>query len=243
MLSFLDSSYDPGRHMPSHEDRVSRVSIVVRGTIWESVGRSEEIGSATSVVVKPAGVAHETRFGPEGARVISIVTDEPGLFDRWRWIHRGPAIMAAARFIAAKANRRSAPGTELEEHAWRLLEALENHAARADSTRPPHWLRRIHELLHDDPERTDSVAALALQAGVHPVHLTRAFRRHYHASITGYRSQVRVRAAAHQLASSNDPMAAVAPSCGFSDQSHLCRVFKKSTGVTPGRFRAAARNL
>jgi AraC-like DNA-binding protein len=29
----------------------------------------------------------------------------------------------------------------------------------------------------------------------------------------------------------------VAVQCGFSDQSHLTRVFKSRLGITPGRFR------
>ena len=29
----------------------------------------------------------------------------------------------------------------------------------------------------------------------------------------------------------------VAAQCGFSDQSHLTRVFKSRLGITPGRFR------
>ena len=34
-----------------------------------------------------------------------------------------------------------------------------------------------------------------------------------------------------------EDFAEAALACGFADQSHLSRMFKRSTGVTPGRFR------
>jgi AraC family transcriptional regulator len=33
------------------------------------------------------------------------------------------------------------------------------------------------------------------------------------------------------------PIAAIAAACGFSGQSHLNAVFKRMTGVTPGKYR------
>jgi AraC family transcriptional regulator len=35
------------------------------------------------------------------------------------------------------------------------------------------------------------------------------------------------------------PLASIALEAGFTDQFHLTRVFRRETGMTPGRFRAA----
>jgi AraC family transcriptional regulator len=35
------------------------------------------------------------------------------------------------------------------------------------------------------------------------------------------------------------PLASIALEVGFTDQSHLTSVFRRATGMTPGRFRAA----
>lgn len=35
------------------------------------------------------------------------------------------------------------------------------------------------------------------------------------------------------------PLPDVAASCGFADQSHMNRVFRKRVGQTPGQFRAS----
>lgn len=41
------------------------------------------------------------------------------------------------------------------------------------------------------------------------------------------------------LSRAGDPPAAVAAACGFADQSHLTRVFKRAVGVTPAGFARA----
>jgi len=37
----------------------------------------------------------------------------------------------------------------------------------------------------------------------------------------------------------NQPLAWIAQEAGFTGQSHLTAIFRRETGVTPGRFRAA----
>jgi transcriptional regulator GlxA family with amidase domain len=44
---------------------------------------------------------------------------------------------------------------------------------------------------------------------------------------------------AQAMLSAGAPVAAVANACGFSDQSHLTRVFRKAVGVPPGKYRRA----
>jgi len=55
-----------------------------------------------------------------------------------------------------------------------------------------------------------------------------------------YRRRVRVREAADLLASTDAPLTHVALAAGFADPSHLCRVFKAETGLTPHAYRLLA---
>ena len=43
--------------------------------------------------------------------------------------------------------------------------------------------------------------------------------------------------ASELLSKSAMPLAEIASTCGFSDQSHFCALFKKHSGLTPAKFR------
>jgi AraC-like DNA-binding protein len=80
--------------------------------------------------------------------------------------------------------------------------------------------------------------ALAGIAGLSRFQLLRAFRRETGMTPHVYLTDCRIRAARRRLACGEE-VADVALACGFSDQSHLTRLFKAASGVTPGRFRTA----
>lgn len=55
--------------------------------------------------------------------------------------------------------------------------------------------------------------------------------------IGDYVHRLRVRYASEALRRPGARLADVAADAGFADQSHMTRVFKRVTGVTPGDFR------
>jgi AraC family transcriptional regulator len=105
----------------------------------------------------------------------------------------------------------------------------------------PKWLLRVRSLLHDRFHCTLDLATLAHEAGVHPVYLVQRFRRQFHCTPGEYQRQLRVDAAKEKLASSTCTLSEIALLTGFADQSHLTRIFKRNTGMTPAEFRRTAR--
>ena len=81
-----------------------------------------------------------------------------------------------------------------------------------------------------------SLHALALQAGVTPFRVIRAFRQATGLAPHQYLIQVRVAHARQLLAEGAVPSRA-ALMAGFVDQSHLTYHFKRRLGITPGRYR------
>jgi AraC family transcriptional regulator len=73
--------------------------------------------------------------------------------------------------------------------------------------------------------------------GIHPVHLTRSFRRHLRCTPGEYLRSFRLDRAARLLTSGRKPIAEVAVHTGFADQSHLNRHFTRAYGVSPARYR------
>ena len=99
------------------------------------------------------------------------------------------------------------------------------------------WLLRTVEKLNDEFTKNPSTSELAAEAGVHPVYLSAVFRRFYQETIAEYVRKLRIAHAARLLPSKEIPLAEIAHSAGFADQSHFTRVFKHFTGMTPGTFR------
>lgn len=96
-------------------------------------------------------------------------------------------------------------------------------------------LWRVRDYLHADPSRDFSLSELAQLAQLSPWHFLRQFKRLFGLTPHAYLLQVRIRLAKQKLRDGQD-IASVAQGCGFTDQSHLNRHFKKTVGVTPGLF-------
>ena len=70
-------------------------------------------------------------------------------------------------------------------------------------------------------------------------HFARLFRQAMGTSPHEFVLQQRLARARALLSRTDEPLLGIAASCGFADQSHMNRVFRKRVGQTPGQFRAS----
>jgi AraC-like DNA-binding protein len=75
-------------------------------------------------------------------------------------------------------------------------------------------------------------------AGLSRFELVRRFRECSGVTPHAYQTNLRVDEARRRLAAGVPP-ATVAADCGFADQPHLSRVFKRAVGVSPARYARA----
>ncbi len=73
--------------------------------------------------------------------------------------------------------------------------------------------------------------------GLEPLYLIRVFKSSVGVSPHSYQIQLRI-AQVQRLLRAGASIADASFACGFFDQSHMTRAFKKVLGITPGRFRA-----
>lgn len=73
--------------------------------------------------------------------------------------------------------------------------------------------------------------------GLSPSYFSRVFREEMGETFNSYLSALRVSKAKAMLLTTNASIVEICDRCGFDDQSYFTKVFKKYTGVTPGRFR------
>ena len=101
-----------------------------------------------------------------------------------------------------------------------------------------HWqvelaLRLLLRDLGDD----SPVADLASRCGLSRSYFVRAFKLSMGTPPHRWLVRERVHRAGEMLERTNTSISAIAVSCGFSDQSHLTRVFRASIGSSPAAWR------
>jgi len=93
----------------------------------------------------------------------------------------------------------------------------------------------VKEFLDDLPQADVSLDELAKLAAISPYHLVRSFQKQFGLPPHAYQIQSRLRLARKMLKQGHT-ISYTAQACGFHDQSHLHRHFKKANGYTPGQY-------
>ena len=120
-----------------------------------------------------------------------------------------------------------------------LAEVFEQHGHDLGKPGRPERdaVRRIRSRLDNELEHNLSLETLGLEAGMDPLYLIRVFKREVGVAPHSYQIQKRV-ARVQALLRAGMDLAEAAVACGFFDQSHMARAFKKIVGVTPAAFRS-----
>jgi AraC family transcriptional regulator len=236
------------RHIHNEE---AVLMVVLAGYMLEVRDTGRDECRPRSLALNPAGEAHGSLFGTEGARCLVI---EVG----------APRLKAARECSAAFAEPLCTSDERLVGLAWGIhgelrsgdeaarlavegltLELLAEIARRPTTARQrpsPDWLQEARDYLHASFSERFDLTELARAVGVHPAHLAREFRRHFHCTAGEYVRRLRLDRALEQLLRSEESIAEIATSSGFYDQSHFSRAIKARTGLSPAAYRAARRD-
>src|SRR5690349_3983212 len=223
--------------------------MVLQGSVSERVaGRVIEC-ARDRMLVRPAGVVHSNAYGRSGADCVILGARAP-------WIEHDeiaravfaeprltPARIASALLLRLRrelrigddASRLAIEGLILEIVASTSRDFGEPHRWSA-----PAWVHAVRAQLHDAYALPVRLHAIARDVGVHPVHLTRAFRRAFGCSPGEYIRERRIERACADLSESDRSIAEIALVAGFASASHFATAFRRATGMSPRAYRAAA---
>jgi len=98
-------------------------------------------------------------------------------------------------------------------------------------------LDRALEFIEASLAQSVDLPAMAEAAGLSASHFVRQFRATLGVAPHQYLVQRRVDSAKRRLETTNASLAQIAFDCGFANQEHLTRVFKRHCGVTPAVYR------
>ncbi|HEV2865611.1 MAG TPA: AraC family transcriptional regulator [Allosphingosinicella sp.] len=244
---FVVSTTEHGPHFSVGRHAHERASVnIVLGGVYRETFSGESAGFvAHTFVAKPPGEAHSNAFGAEGARCLLIEVEDETVLRHFADVLGQPVVCPArpsfieyAAILRELDPRDALSPISVESRVLQLLVNQSRGRGRVYRTEPA-WLKRTLEILHSEPPRRLSLAQIAGAVGVHPVHLARTFRRSQGISVGGYARRLRVERALELLRGSTLSLSHVAAEAGFYDQSHMSRVLKQTTGMTPGEARAA----
>jgi AraC family transcriptional regulator len=236
-----EGRYAGHSRIPDHAHRTPYLCLVMDGWFEESCGTRRESCGAGMLLFHPAHEVHANRFGAEGARCFNLelapkladrLVEESALPRTRVCLGPGRAGMMAAAIRAAAGS----PALEIEEAVLALLDEIGPEVIPPRFRgRPPAWLGWSIERLRSPA--APSIAALAREAGVHPVYFARAFRAVVHTTPGAIARRARLERASAALLASDAPITAVAFEAGYADHSHFCRHFRREFGVTPSHYR------
>jgi AraC family transcriptional regulator len=228
----------------SHAHDRDQLCVVLEGRYEESCDARAVALRAGSVLWRRAGQMHANVVGADDAEVI-LVDIEPERSQRLCLHSAGRAAYFVPgtfdeiyRELVCEVRRSDQASRIAIEGLVFLLAARAGRRCTLPKSAMPEWLSKAVELTRSEYSRRISLAEVAALAGVHPVTVAVAFRRHFGKSFGDYVTDLRIAYARRELQNTQRPIAEIAQEAGFYDESHMGRVFRQRFRVSPGALRS-----
>lgn len=231
-----------GRRVDAHVHTNPYLALHVLGSYRDRDERGDVSINGPAALFFPAGSAHEMIIGRAGLATVIVEFD-------------ADVLNRAVAGAAAQRHSRPWVGGEIGSHATRLAQSwLSGASAKAQLSQTfaflqtaltvetrcdaPPWLDELEAVVDAEFQAPD-VERWAREVGVARPWLLRAYRHWRGEGLGEMLRRRRVENAAILLETTDLDLAEIAAEAGFCDQSHMNRAFKRHTGRTPARARAA----
>ncbi|NOT31275.1 MAG: helix-turn-helix transcriptional regulator [Planctomycetes bacterium] len=244
-FNVVETRHPIGMVIEPHEHEHACLNLVLQGHYHEAYAHAGGEFPPLSACFKPAGESHSNCFERASARCLLIEIRDEGLvapgvdLHRRVWTRDPYAASLGLRIWRELADPDGVSSLSIDEWVLELFTSLlgEGSARLSGSAR----LHSAVEALHDAPRQPWTLSRLALQVGLHPSHLARAFRTRHGCTIGEYQRRLRLNEAARRLALGDEPLSSLSMDLGFADQSHCTRAFRRQFGTTPAKYRRVFR--
>jgi AraC family transcriptional regulator len=251
-LHLVDGVYSAKTKIPTHSHQEAVFCVGLTGMCHEIYAGELRQYEASTVEFLPANQCHSLEFPFADSRAFSI-----DIAAYWierarefslrldRAVHARGGLLSGLmmRIYGEFRQLDSASPVAIQGLTMEMFAAVSRGNSQRFDRRPHRWLAYAEEFLREHFTEHLSLAQVASAAGVHPVYLSREFRRFHGCTIGEYIRRLRVERARRQLSSSAESLATIAAGSGFADQSHFSRTFKHLVGMTPAQYRASFKNL
>ena len=252
-FTLTETLYPSRLELPEHSHERACFSFVLKGGFTEKYGNRTRQCEPSNVIYLPSGQPHSDNFRSVGAHALHVEIDlgRPMRFGEFPTLLPNSTdfqggIIALLFYklyqeFGGKTDRATPlaiEGLVLEIIAASLRKTTEKRTKKESVKN----LERVRSFLHAHFAEQNSLARIADLAGMQPTHLARAFRHRYDCTVGEYVRRLRIEFALGELSDSEKPLALIAQTAGFFDQSHFSKTFKLLTGQSPGGFRKHLRD-
>jgi AraC family transcriptional regulator len=244
-FAIAEALYPPNSKQPRHTHTLASFSFVLSGRYLENYGAHSATRQPSTIVFHPPQESHAVIYQSEPVRILSVQLDPTRLaylkdhsivFDETASRRTETINWLGHRLYREFRHADSFSGLAMEGLVFEMLAEASRAPATANDA-APRWLRQVEGFVRANFMLSFTVDDLAHSAGVHPVHLSRVFRRKHGCTIGEYVRRLRVEFAAKQLVTSETALSDIALTAGFADQSHFTNTFKSHFGFTPAAYR------
>jgi AraC family transcriptional regulator len=183
----IESAYPAGYELPKHSHEYGCFYVVLEGSLTERFGKKSRECEPMSMVFNRPGEEHSNSFQQTGGRCFLLemypdrlanLREHSLMLDQSAQFYGG--LLAWLGIRAYKEFRRMDPVSPLviESLGVEIMAEI-SRSAKGDERKPPVWLERTREFLHENFAESLSLSEVAEIAEVHPVHLVRVFRTFY----------------------------------------------------------------
>lgn len=241
-----ENRFSPGLNIDRHVHEHPHFTFILEGGFTETYDRLVLECSPGSALFVPSNRPHTDRISPFGAHTIGVelskeladrVIGQTGLLQDARVLTDAKIQQAGWKLYHEFRSSDPAATLSMESIALEML-VLTSRARTVSLEGEPSWMPAVREMLHARYADSLQLKEIAELAGVHETHLARAFRKRHGCTVGDYLRKLRVDAAAVELRESDRSIAEIASSCGFFDQAHFCRIFKRLYGLAPSAYRS-----
>ena len=248
--SFVTHQYRP------HSHPTWTVAMMERGAAAFALDDTDQRARDGELFVLEPESVHTGVPAAPGGWAYKVLYLDPALLGAWaeenavpaaaRWVVFRDGALRRALAHAHRALASEPPGLAVDGAVVAAVDALRPHLRPGPGrtrTRPEHAaVRRARRHLEERWAEPVTLAELAAHAGLSRFELARTFRAQIGLPPHAFQLDLRIARARKLLAAGAAP-AAVAAACGFYDQAHLTRVFKRAVGVTPARYARSSKTV
>jgi AraC family transcriptional regulator len=242
---FTEKSYSSLTKLPAHAHEFSHFCFVLSGNYKEKIGARLFEREPAALVFYPPDVSHAEEHltngrhflveidskGLEKVREYGASLDEPAI------LSEDSSLWLATRMYKEFSERDEFSALALESISIELLIAASRKRSKLSESKPPHFLEKAKEFLHENFSTPTGLNELAKSVNIHPTHLARVFRQFENCTAGDYVRKIRIENARKRMLSTDESLVEIALETGFADQTHFTRSFKRITGITPTEFR------